>query len=143
MEKSKLGKSSDGRPMHFSVGAIIEKDGKILLIDRTKHPLGFACPAGHMNENEDFVAAVKREVMEEVGLEVTSVNLVAEEEETLHTCKKGISVHYWNVFECKVKGEPRKRSYEANSINWYTRDEIKNIKLDVTWQYWFKKLGII
>ena len=42
----------DENKIHFSVGALIEKDNKYLLIDRATPPLGFAGIAGHIEEGE-------------------------------------------------------------------------------------------
>ena len=59
MSNPKQGKSKDGKLMHYSVGALIKKDGKYLLIDRVKPPLGFAGIAGHIDEGEDEIKALK------------------------------------------------------------------------------------
>ena len=53
MAKPKEGKTKDGTPMHFSVGALIERDGQYLLIDRAVPPFGFAGVAGHIDDGED------------------------------------------------------------------------------------------
>jgi 8-oxo-dGTP pyrophosphatase MutT (NUDIX family) len=128
--------------MHYSVGALIEKDGKFLLIDRVQPPLGFAAIAGHVDVNEDDVAALSREVLEESGLSVKSFELLAEEELDWNTCSKGIAVHYWKVFKCVVSGSVRKNS-EAKSIGWYSREELRHLALEPVWKYWFGKLGIL
>jgi ADP-ribose pyrophosphatase YjhB (NUDIX family) len=68
MPKPVLSKSKDGQPMHYSVGALIQKDGKYLLIDREIKPYGYAGPAGHIDEGETKEQALVREVKEETGL---------------------------------------------------------------------------
>jgi ADP-ribose pyrophosphatase YjhB (NUDIX family) len=70
MAVPKLGKSKNGKQMHYSVGAVIKRDGKYLLIDRKKPPLGFAGVAGHIDEGEDEIQALFREVEEESGLKI-------------------------------------------------------------------------
>ena len=67
MSSPKLRTSESGEPLHFSVGALIEKGGKFLLIDRNLHPFGFACVAGHVDEGELPEEALKREAKEESG----------------------------------------------------------------------------
>jgi len=64
MSEPKSGKSSKGKEMHYSVGALVKKEDKYLLIDRMNPPLGFAGLAGHIDEGEDAVNALKREVEE-------------------------------------------------------------------------------
>ncbi len=53
---------------HVTVAAVIERDGHFLLVEEhTPHGLQFNQPAGHFEENEDFIMAVKREVVEETA----------------------------------------------------------------------------
>jgi ADP-ribose pyrophosphatase YjhB (NUDIX family) len=53
---------------------LCQKDGKILLIERAKFPKGFACPAGHVDEDSDYETSAKRELKEEVGLDAENLN---------------------------------------------------------------------
>ena len=80
--------------MHFSVGAIIQKNSKYLLIDRDIEPFGFAGLAGHINTNETPEEALKRKVFEESGLELISQKLLFEEEIEWNWCHAGIKTHY-------------------------------------------------
>ncbi len=143
MTISKERKSKVGERMHFSVGALIEKDGKYLLINRVKPPLGFAGVAGHINEGESFEESLRREVKEESGLDVESFELLFEEELDWNTCRRGISVHYWYLFKCFVGGDIEQNINETKSIDWYTLEEIKKLELEPVWRYWFEKLGLI
>ncbi len=129
--------------MHFSAGALIERNGKYLLIDRAVPPLGFAGVGGHIDEGEDEERAVIREVKEEVGLEVSNPVLLYQEELDWNWCSRGITSHYWYLFQCPISGELERSVRETKSADWYSRDEIKTLKLEPAWEYWFKKLGII
>ena len=113
----KTGKSKQGKLMHYSVGAIIKKDDKYLLIDRVKVPLGFAGVAGHIDENEKIEDSLKREVREECGLNVIIFKLLFEEELSLEECSRGILTHYWYVYECEVEGDIKIKEDEVKSIN--------------------------
>ncbi len=54
---------------HVTVAAVIEQDNRFLLVEEeTLNGLQFNQPAGHLEENEDLIAAVKREVQEETGM---------------------------------------------------------------------------
>lgn len=145
MPKAKEGKSKDGRVMHFSVGALIEHDGKYLLIDRAVPPLRFAGVAGHVDQDETPLQAVAREVKEEVGLAITNPQLLFEEELDWNWCSKGVTSHYWYLFRCPISGnaEILRSKGETKSAGWYSKEEIKTLKLEPAWEYWFKKLGII
>lgn len=51
---------------NVTVAAIIERDGRFLLVEEeTSKGLLFNQPAGHLEENESLIDAVKREVLEE------------------------------------------------------------------------------
>ena len=139
----KLGKSKKGKQMHYSVGAVIKKNDEYLLIDRKIPPLGFAGLAGHIDEEEDEIQALFREVEEESGLKIKKYNLLFEEELDWNWCNKGITVHYWYLFECEVSGNFKPNYRELKSIGWYSKKEIRKLKLEPVWDYWFKKLGII
>lgn len=139
----KLGKSSTSKEMHYSVGAVIEKDGKYLLIDRAKFPFGFAGPAGHVDQGEVSEQTIVREVKEETGLDVNGYKQVAEEEVYGDVCRRGVTVHYWNLFKCETTGEIVQNVEETKSIGWYTPDEMKKMELQPLWIYWFKKLNVL
>jgi len=143
MGTPKLGKSKKGSPMHYSVGALIKKDNKFLLIDRVNIPLGFAGIAGHIDKGENPEKALAREIKEESGLKLVSQKLIFIEERKNNICSKRVSVHYWYLFECEVSGEIKRNKTETKSIAWYSQKEIKKLKLEPVWKYWFKKLKII
>lgn len=53
--------------------AIIEKDGKVLCAQRSEHmnhPLKWEFPGGKKEENESFEACLKREIKEELNIEI-------------------------------------------------------------------------
>ena len=53
---------------HVTVAAVIEKDGKFLLVEEeTSNGIAFNQPAGHLEESESIISAVKREVNEETA----------------------------------------------------------------------------
>lgn len=143
MPKPKLAKSKEGEPMHYSVGALIEKDGKYLLIDRAIKPFGYAGPAGHIDEGETKKQALLREVKEETGLDVIKYELLFKEKLDWNWCSKNVEVHYWYLYKCDVEGDIKFNQQETKSIDWYTKEKIKDIMLEKVWDYWFRRLKII
>lgn len=129
--------------MHYTSSAVIKRDGKFLMIDRKIFPMGFACIAGHIEDSETPEEALIREVREESGLEIIESKKIFEEEVDGNVCSRGISVHYWHVYECVCGGEPVLFSLEEKSIGWYTPEEIKTMDLEPIWDYWLKKMKII
>jgi ADP-ribose pyrophosphatase YjhB (NUDIX family) len=67
------------REPKLAVGALVERDGKVLLVRRAVDPkLGDWClPAGYVEYDEGPVAAVIREVREETGLVIRVNDLLA------------------------------------------------------------------
>ena len=143
MSQAKQGTTDEGKIFHYSVGAVLERDGKYLMIDRSKIPYGFAGPAGHIDEDEEPEVAIKREVYEETGLNVTGHDLLFAEMIDWNECSYEVKGHYWYLYKCEFFGDVLEDSTEAKSIGWYTIDEIRSIKLEPVWKYWFEKLGII
>ena len=63
---------------HVTVAAVIERNQNFLLVEEeTPNGIAFNQPAGHLEEGEDLVAAVKREVLEETGWQFEPVYIVA------------------------------------------------------------------
>lgn len=53
---------------HVTVAAVIEKNSRFLLVEEeTSNGLAFNQPAGHLEEGESIISAVKREVNEETA----------------------------------------------------------------------------
>lgn len=143
MAEPKLGKSKNGKPMHYSVGALIGKEDKYLLVDRVKFPLGFQCPAGHIDEGEEPKTALKREIWEETGLKLDEHSLLFEEELDWDECSKGVSTHYYYFYKCKTSGELVHNARETKSIDWYTLEKMKNLNFEPATKYWLTKIGIL
>jgi ADP-ribose pyrophosphatase YjhB (NUDIX family) len=63
---------------HVTVAGIIERDGRFLLVEEhTSSGLQFNQPAGHLEENETLLEAVKREVYEESAWQFEPESLVS------------------------------------------------------------------
>jgi ADP-ribose pyrophosphatase YjhB (NUDIX family) len=63
---------------HVTVAAVIERDGRFLLVEEhTSNGLQFNQPAGHLEENESLIDAVKREVFEETAWQFEPEYLVS------------------------------------------------------------------
>ncbi len=141
--KPKQIQNSKGVQMHFAVGAVIEVAGKYLLIDRDMEPFGFAGIAGHIDEGETPEEALFRKVKEESGLKIESYSLLFEEEVEWNWCRVGIQSHYWYMYKCEVEGKAQNNPEASKSIGWHTTEEIRTLKMEPVWKYWFEKLGIL
>lgn len=128
--------------LHQAVGAIIIKNNKILLIDRAIFPLGFACPAGHIEKRESPKNALIREVKEETNLSISEIVLIEEKILRKNPCNKGSSVHNWFIFSCKAKGKIKKND-ESNKVKWVSLKDLPRLKFEYTWHYWLKRLNYL
>jgi len=129
-----------------SVGGILQRDGEFYLIDRKYAPLGWACPAGHLEGGEEPEKATEREFSEEIGLAVHSGKLLVDEMVEWNQCWKSEEGqgHYWCVFEMKDPGgEPVPNPEECKGGGWFSPEEIERLELEPVWRYFFEKLGII
>ena len=130
--------------MHTSVGAIIKNEkNEILLIDRVKIPYGWAGPAGHADEEESPEEALKREIREEVCLDIIKFHKLFHEFIPWNNCSRHQG-HDWFLYEViKWQGEAQKNDKEAKGMQWVKIEDLKNLKLEEVWQYWFEKLNYI
>lgn len=127
----------DGKLIHVSVGALIQRDVEILLIDRANFPPGLVGPAGHVDQGETQSDALKREVHEETGLTIVDQKLLLEEFVPWNKCSRGVEGHYWYLYRVEVSGEIKTDTREAKSIGWYPKTVLN---LEPVWEYWFDKL---
>ncbi|MDZ7611767.1 MAG: NUDIX hydrolase [Candidatus Moranbacteria bacterium] len=129
--------------MHKSAGVIIKNnEGEILLIERAFFPLGWAAPAGHVDEGETFEEAAKREVYEETGLNIENLKQLAEEFVEWNECVKGFRGHHWKVFEtADWSGEVKINEGEAKQYKWVKSGDLGDMELEEVWEYWFGRLG--
>ena len=131
----------NGHAIHFSVGALIKKDGEYLLINHKV--CGYAGVAGHIDEGEEPLQALYREVEEESGLKIENHALVIDEFVPWNWCSKGVTGHHWYLYDCTVSGSVKQNVEETKSIGWYTVEQIKELTLEPVWEQWFNRLNIL
>lgn len=139
--KPKIYKSSRLK-MHRSVGAIIKKNGKILMLDRVNPPFGWACPCGHIEETEEIKDALKREVLEETGLKINDFKLVIHEFIPWNKCKEGVKGHDFFIYEVLDWEGEIEGNYESKGMRWIGKEEFENIESEETWYYFIKKCNL-
>jgi len=111
-----------------TVGAIIEKDGRILLIKRNHEPFkGYWCiPGGHIDFGETPEEAIKREVNEETGLTVKKLKFFDYYSEIYKEIK-------WHavalIFICKAEGNVKICPKEVKEHKWLNEKEALKQKL--------------
>jgi ADP-ribose pyrophosphatase YjhB (NUDIX family) len=116
---------------HTSVGILVERAGKLLLIERKKPPFGFAPPAGHVDAHmgadgqPDFESAARAELLEEVGLRARELTLLAEGRRD-NPCRRPEGTwHYWKIYKAAVSGRPKPSLNEVKKIVWCSQARLR------------------
>lgn len=151
-QKEKKIKSCD----NTSVGMIVRKDGKVLLLERMKPPYGFAPPAGHVDEDltpqgeKDFETAARRELEEEVSLKTKDLKQIYEGRQDNSCRRPGGNWHYWKIYEIETEGELHRSLDETKQARWYSPEEVAGLgektkiylKGEVSDEEWQKNPGL-
>ena len=102
-----------------TTGAVVtDRQGRVLLLKHRFRPgSGWGVPGGFLEKGEQLEAALRRELREEVGLEVEHVRLL-----TTHTFKKPKQVEI--IFSCRAVGEPEELNFEIQKAAWFLPGEL-------------------
>jgi len=114
---------------YVTVAAIIECRGKFLLVseyDEAPYPV-YGQPAGHLERGEDPVSGIRREILEETGLDLAPDGLsgiytyVKENETIQRYC------FYVRDDTLPEKLTPHDPDQEILNAGWYSREELKEL----------------
>lgn len=128
---------------HESVGAFINNgEGKVLFFERTIWEFAFTIPAGHLDSGEKPDAAVKREIAEEVGVELEKVDVFSREQVIGDRCRRGADDHLWNLYKASIKKNQKiVVNDEGFRPAWLTKDEALGKDLTFAARYFIEKYG--
>ena len=105
------------------VAAIIIKDDKYFIAQRNRNKhmgLSWEFPGGKVEKGETFEKALKREIREELNIEILIKNKLGEE--NFQDEKINVKLHY---FICShINGEINLSEHEESA--WVTKNEFKN-----------------
>lgn len=109
------------------VGAVILHEGRVLLIQRGQEPLKgeWSLPGGALELGETLQQGIRREVLEETGLEVEPLTIVEVFDRIVRDDKDEIQYHYVLVdFLCRVRGGSLCCASDAADARWVSREEL-------------------
>lgn len=96
--------------------AIFDDEGRVLLLEHVFRPdSGWGLPGGFLNGGEHPEAGVRREIREEIGIELEEVELIFAR--GLGRLRQ-IEIY----FRAKTSGIPELRSFEIKRAEWFTLD---------------------
>lgn len=133
--------------IHVNVRGLVVRNsekGKQLIIQlrkRAGEPEVYELPGGRINEYEKMVDGLKREIMEETGLQVTAV--YGEKDSVITTgsafsmeCMKPYASYqttegpvdsFGVYFLCEAEGEPQKAGDDSADVHWAGLTEVQNL----------------
>ncbi|MBT3321620.1 MAG: RNA pyrophosphohydrolase [Anaerolineae bacterium] len=118
------------------VGALIlNKDGLVLGFERKDFPNEWQFPQGGLDEGEDLLEAVKREIYEETGIKASDIKLLAKAPrptvyEFPNKSPHRGQVHHWFLFRLESSDEAITLGdqKEFHAWKWVSMDEmIENV----------------
>ena len=127
-----------------AVGAVIKKGGRVLLAKRRFEPSRdkWSIPGGLVELGERVKDAVKREIYEEVGLEIRLIKLIDEVDNIIRDEDGRVRYHYIILDYLAVpKGGVLRGNKEALELGWFTPEEAAKLNLTKTSRYLLRKIG--
>ena len=117
----------DPIPTWFFVLMVVRRKDKFLLVHERKHGQLWYLPAGRVEPGEDFIAAAKRETLEEAGIPIEVDGIVRlEHSPSRHSTRVRLIVSAVPTDETQPKTEPDEESLGAG---WFTIEEVKALPL--------------
>jgi mutator protein MutT len=126
----------------IGVGAVIIKDGKILLEKRKNEPGKgkWSIPGGLVELGESVEQTVIREVKEETGLEVEKPEHIDVVDNVVRDNNSEIKYHFVIIdYFVKLKGGTMKATSDAEELRWVTFDEVEKYDLTITFRAFFQR----
>lgn len=128
---------NDGRwyPQYPMIGvhALILKEGRMLLIKRSKEPSKgmWSIPGGRLELGETVSGAVKREVFEECGVQIEIVRILEVMDNILRDDDGRIRYHFVliDLLANYISGEPKAQS-DAEECRWVTPAELTKLDMN-------------
>lgn len=95
---------------------ITNKKGEVLLLDHVLRPAsGWGIPGGFIEHGEQPSEAIKREICEEINLELKNLEMFQ-----VRTVNRHVEI----LFRAEADGEASVKSLEINALRWFKVDEL-------------------
>ena len=110
--------------MHIIVGGIVEKEGKILMVqEKKKFCYGkWNIPAGHLDPNETIIEGALREIKEETGCEVEATGIAFLANKVMPDDVLVEIIFTTKLIKEEIKIDPE----EILDVKWINKDDVLN-----------------
>ncbi|MGQ9857669.1 MAG: NUDIX hydrolase [Thermodesulfobacteriota bacterium] len=108
------------------MGGVVIHQGRVLLVKRANPPArgSWNIPGGAIRLGETLEEALRREILEETGLEVEPKG-VAGVVERIYSEADAIEYHYLIVdYACRLQGGSLRASSDAQEAHWFSKEEL-------------------
>jgi 8-oxo-dGTP diphosphatase len=121
-------------PKHplVGVGAILLRRDRILMAERGKEPLKgwWSLPGGALETGESLAEAVRREVLEETGLEIRPLGVLEIFERIMRDAGGRAEYHYVLIdYVCRVTGGILRAGDDAARVEWVRRADLSKLQI--------------
>ena len=110
----------------IGVGALLKKDGKVLLVRRAQEPgKGYwTNPGGYIEQLEQIQSTIEREVLEEAGIVSKAVGVLAlrDQPRDIHNLYVAFEMEY-------VSGLPTPDNYEVDAAGFFGAEEMASMNV--------------
>lgn len=117
--------------IHVVIGVLYNAKGELLLAEREKHKFQggrWEFPGGKVEVQEDAFHALKREMREEIGIDVVSANAWRQFQHTYPD--RTILLDVWNISD--YIGEPHGK--EGQQLRWVSLADLASLEIpDANW----------
>lgn len=104
------------------VALVVNEKGEVLILDHFLRPgSSWGLPGGFVDPGEPPEEAVRRELLEETGIEITHVSLAE-----VRTIRKHVEI----LFRARGNGEPVLAGREIRAARWLTADNLPDDMYD-------------
>ena len=137
---------SDGEYWHETAGMlVVDPAGSCLLFERRLFPYQVTIPAGHVDAGEDPADAAVREVAEEVGLDLPTVDHVehlVDADIRGDSCRRGSDAHRWHLYRMRLPARPPVHlGEEGLRAMWLSADDARQVDLTVPVRHFLTRFG--